>query len=95
MKVKDLTKKYQGYHIIEKGYPDSTPFFDMPKELQGLYGKEYAKALSELKVYGYRVKHKPHVAIDITSAVFGGKKRPNTHYKGTVEIYLKGRKNHR
>ena len=46
----------------------------------------------ELEVMGYEVSHKPFVSVDITSAVFGGKKRRNRHYQGTLYIYLKGAK---
>ena len=92
MKVKDLKAKYKGYKFIEMGYPDCIPFTQLPKELDGLYGKEYEKVENELDVKGYRVYHKPHTDIDITAALFGGKKKPNPHYEGTVEIYLKGRK---
>lgn len=92
MKVKDLIVRYPGYQIIEQGYPDSVPFTELPRELQGLHGKAYEKVEGELRVYGYKVSHKPFECVDITAALFGGKKRPNPKYKGQVEIYLKGRK---
>lgn len=92
MKVKDLIKKYPGYQIVEKGYPDSWPFSDLPKELQGLRGKEFEKVEMELEVKGFKVIDKPHTNIDITHCVLGGKKRKNAAYKGTLIIYLKGDK---
>ena len=88
MKVKELLAKYPGYSVVEMGYPDSIPFTMLPKELQGLRGKEYEKVEMELEVKGYKVFDKPHTDIDITAALFGGKKRPNPSYKGTLEIYL-------
>jgi len=88
MKVKELIAKYPGYSVIEKGYPDSFPFTMLPKELQGLSGKAYEKVEMELEVKGFKVIHKPHTDIDITSTLFGGKKKPNQTYKGTLEIYL-------
>lgn len=88
MKVKELRKKYKGYKIIEMGYPDSIPFTMLPKECQGLYGKELAKVIDELEVKGYKVYEHPHTDINITHLILGGKKRPNPSYKGTVEIYL-------
>lgn len=95
MKVKELVKKYPGYQVIEKGYPDSFPFADLPKELQGLSGKAYEKVEMELEVKGYKVQDKPFTSVDITHAIFGGKKRPNQSYKGMLYIYLKGNKKRR
>ena len=95
MKVKELISKYPKYSIIEQGYPDSFPFSDLPKELQGLHGKEYEKVEMELEVKGYKAVAKPHTDIDITAALFGGKKKPNPHYEGTLYIYLKGDKKRR
>ena len=92
MKVKELIAKYPKYSVIEQGYPDSFPFSDLPRELQGLYGKAYEKVEMELEVKGYKVIHKPHTNIDITHLVVGGKKRPNVSYEGTLEIYLRGKK---
>lgn len=92
MKVKELIARYPGYQIIEQGYPDSIPFTELPRELQGLRGKAYEKVEGELRVYGYKVSHKPIERVDITAALFGGKKRPNAKYKGQVKIYLRGRK---
>ena len=92
MKVKELIAKYKGYKIIETGYPDSAPFAMLPKELDGLYGKAYEKVSNELEVKGFKVIEKPHTDIDITAALFGGKKRPNPSYKGTLYIYLKSDK---
>lgn len=92
MKVKDLIAQYPNYSVIEQGYPDSIPFTELPKELQGLSGKAYEKVEMELEVMGYEVSHKPFTSVDITSAVFGGKKRRNRHYQGTLYIYLKGAK---
>lgn len=88
MKVKDLINKYPNYNVVEMGYPDSIPFTMLPKELQGLSGKAYEKVEMELEVKGYDVIHKPFDSIDITHCVFGGKKRPNIHYEGTLYIYL-------
>ena len=90
MKVKELIAKYPKYSVIEQGYPDSFPFSDLPRELQGLYGKAYEKVEMELEVMGYDAIAKPHTDIDITAALFGGKKKPNPHYEGTLYIYLKG-----
>ncbi len=95
MKVKELEAKYKGYKIIHKGYPDSIPFTMLPKELNGLSGRAYTRVANELEVKGYKVIEKPHTDIDITAALFGGKKRPNPHYKGIVEIYLKSDKPYR
>ena len=92
MKVKELIAKYPRYQIVEMGYPDSFPFSELPRELQGLYGKEYEKVEMELEVKGYEVHHDPHTNIDITHLVCGGKKRPNASYEGTLYIYLKGDK---
>ena len=58
MKVKELIAKYPGYMVIEKGYPDSIPFSELPRELDGLRGKAYEKVEGELRVYGYSVSHK-------------------------------------
>ena len=95
MKVKELIAKYPGYSVVEMGYPDSTPFTMLPKELQGLSGKAYEKVEMELEVKGYKVYDKPHTDIDITAALFGGKKKRNRHYKGTLYIYLKSDKPYR
>lgn len=95
MKVKELVAKYPGYSVTEMGYPDSIPFCEMPKELQGKHGKEYVKILNELEVVGYEVIEKPHTDIDITHLIFGGKKRPNVSYKGYLNIYLVSDKPHR
>ena len=92
MKVKELIAKYPGYQVIEQGYPDSLPFSELPKELQGLHGKEFQKVEDELEVKGYEVFHKEFTSVDITHLVFGGKKRPNQSYKGMLYIYLKGEK---
>ena len=95
MTVKELIEKYPGYHVIEMGYPDSFPFGELPKELQGLSGKAYEKVEMGLEVKGYKVVDKPFTSIDVTHAIFGGKKRPNQSYKGTLYIYLKGDKKRR
>lgn len=92
MKVKELKAKYKGYQFIEMGYPDSIPFTELPKELWDLRGKAFDKVVDEMEVKGYEVIDKPVTCIDITAALFGGKKRPNSHYKGEVKIYLKGNK---
>ena len=88
MKYKELVAKYKGYQVIEKGYPNSTPFTFLPHELDGLHGKAYVRVLNELEVKGYKVVEKPTTSIDITHLVFGGKKRPNHTYKGTLYVYL-------
>ena len=90
MKVKELIAKYPGYEVIEMGYPESFPFSDLPKELQGLTGKAYEKVSMKLEVKGYKVIDKPFTSISIGHVLFGGKKQPNVEYKGTLEIYLKG-----
>lgn len=95
MKVKELIAQYPNYMVVEKGYPDSFPFSELPRELQGLTGKAYEKVEMELEVMGYEVSHKPFVSVDITSALFGGKKKRNRHYQGTLYIYLKGDKKRR
>ena len=95
MKVKELISKYPKYQIIEQGYPDSFPFSELPRELQGLHGKQYEKVEMELEVKGYKAVAKPVTCIDITAALFGGKKRPNATYDGTLYIYLKGDKKRR
>ena len=95
MKVKELIAKYPKYSVIEMGYPGDMPFTNLPKELQGLYGKAYERVEMELEVKGYEVFHKPHTDIDITAALFGGKKKPNKHYEGTLYIYLKGKEKKR
>lgn len=92
MKVKELIAKYPNYQVVEMGYPGCIPFTCLPKELQGLSGKAYEKVEMELEVKGYKVFHNPHTNIDITHLVVGGKKRPNSHYEGTLEIYLCGNK---
>lgn len=92
MKVKELIAKYPNYQVIEMGYPDSIPFTMLPSELNGLRGKAYEKVEMELDVKGYEVYHEPVTCIDITHCVFGGKKRPNAHYDGTLYIYLKSDK---
>lgn len=74
------------------GYPDCIPFTLLPEECEGLYGKQLAKVIDELEVKGYKVIDKPHTNIDITHLIVGGKKRPNSSYKGTLEIYLRGTK---
>ena len=89
LKVKELKAKYKGYKIVEKGYPDSIPFTMLPKELNDLHGKAYEKALDEWEVKGFKVIEKPHIDINITHLIVGGKKRPNSSYKGILEIYLK------
>lgn len=91
MKVKDLIKKYPNHQLIEKGYPNSFPFHDLPKELQCLHGKEYSKVLLDLEVKGYKVKDKPFTSVDITHCVFGGKKKANIKYDGHIYVYLKGK----
>ena len=88
MKVKEIIKLYPNYQIIGKGYPTSQPFAQLPKELNGLYGREYEKVFNELEVKGYEVKENPHTCIDITHCVFGGAKRRNRSYRGTVVLYL-------
>ena len=95
MKVKELIAKYPKYMVVEQGYPDSIPFTELPKELQGLSGKAYEKVEMELEVKGYEVHNKPFISVDITSALFGGKKGRNRHYEGTLYIYLKGDKKRR
>lgn len=88
MKVKELVKQYPNYQVVEMGYPDCIPFTCLPKECQGLYGRALAKVIDELEVKGYEVIDKPHTNIDITHLIIGGKKRPNSTYKGTLIIYL-------
>lgn len=95
MLVKELIKKYPGYLVVEMGYPDSLPFTELPKELQGLSGKAYERVEMELEVKGYEVHDKPFTSVDITHCIFGGKKRPNQSFKGTLYIYLKGDKKRR
>ena len=92
MKVKELIAKFPHYQIVEQGFPDSLPFTQLPKELQGLQGREYYKVFYELEVKGFKALKKDYVCIDITSALFGGKKKPNPKYEGTLYIYLKGDK---
>lgn len=92
MKVKELIAKYPNHNVVEMGYPDSMPFTNLPKELQGLSGKAYQKVEMELEVKGYKVFNKPFESIDITHCIFGDKKRPNPKYAGTLYIYLKGNK---
>ncbi len=77
MKVKELKAKYKGYMFIEMGYPDSIPFTEIP-----------SGNTDEMEVKGYEVKNKPFTNIDITHSVFGGKKRSNQSYKGSIRIYL-------
>ena len=89
MKVKELIAKYPNYSVIEMGYPDSMPFSELPSELNGLHGKAYERVEMELEVKGYDAIAKPHTDIDITAALFGGKKRPNKSYDGFLYIYLK------
>lgn len=91
MKVKDLIKKYPNHLLIEKGYPNSRPFSDLSKELQGLFGKEYNKVLLELDVKGYKIDNKPFTSVDITHCLFGGKKKVNIKYDGHLYVYLKGK----
>lgn len=95
MKVKDLKAKYPGYLVVEQGYPDSIPYTELPRELDGLRGKQFDRVCDELDVFGYEVYSKPFTSVDITSALFGGKKRPNKEYKGHLYIYLKGDKKRR
>ena len=95
MKVKELIARYPNHNVVEMGYPDSIPFTELPRELQGLSGKEYQKVEMELEVMGYEVIDKPFTSVDITHLVFGGKKRRNKHYEGTLYIYLKGGKKRR
>ena len=95
MKVKELIAKYPNYMVVEMGYPDSIPFTELPRELQGLSGKAYEKVEMELEVIGYKVHSKPFTSVDITHLVFGGKKRANKSYEGTLYIYLKGNKKRR
>ena len=95
MKVKELKAKYPDYLVVEQGYPDSIPYTELPKELQSLQGKEFDRVCGELEVKGYEVVDKPFTSIDITAALFGGKKRPNKNYKGHLYIYLKGDKKRR
>lgn len=92
MKVKELISKYPNYQVIEMGYPNSIPFTQLPRELDGLYGKDFERVVMELDVKGFEAIDKPFESIDITHLVFGGKKRSNSHYKGTLYIYLKGDK---
>ena len=89
MKVKELIAKYPHYSIIEMGTPRDFPFTNLPKELRGLSGKAYEKVEMELEVKGYEVIAKPHTSIDVSHLIFGGKKRPNKTYDGTLYIYLK------
>ena len=95
MKVKELLEKYPKHAVVEMGYPDSLPFTELPKELEDLRGKEYDRVFRELEVKGYEVHNKPFVSIDITAALFGGKKKRNRHYEGHLYIYLKGDKSRR
>lgn len=89
MKVKDLIVKYPNYSIVEMGTPNDIPFTNLPNELWGLSGKAYEKVEMELEVKGYEVIAKPHTSVDITHLIFGGKKKPNKSYDGTLYIYLK------
>lgn len=89
MKVKELIAKYPKHSVIEMGTPKDFPFSNLPRELQGLSGKAYEKVEMELEVKGYDVVDKPHIDIDITAALFGGKKKRNKHYDGYLYIYLK------
>lgn len=95
MKVKELKEKYPNYNIVEMGYPDCIPYTMLPRELDGLRGKEYERVENELEVKGYKVVDKPFTSVDITAALFGGKKKRNRHYKGTLYIYLKSDKPYR
>ena len=88
MKLKELREKYKGYHILEMGYPDSIPFTELPIKTYGLVGKSYEKATEDLEVKGFKVYEEPYTDINITHLILGGKKRPNTTYKGSVEVYL-------
>lgn len=81
MKVKELKAKYPNHLVVEMGYPDSLPFTEIP-----------SGNTDEMEVKGYKVKNKPFVSIDITQALFGGKKRKNRSYDGHLYIYLKGNK---
>jgi len=92
MTVKELISRYPGYQVIEMGYPDSLPFSELPRELSGLRGKAYEKVEMNLEVKGYKVYDNPHECVDVTHLVFGGLKRPNAKYNGTLYIYLKGDK---
>lgn len=90
MKVKELIAKYPKFKVIEMGTPRDIPFTNLPKELQGLSGKAYERVEMELEVKAYEVFETPGIDIDITAALFGGKKKRNRHYNGTLYIYLKG-----
>ena len=92
MKVKELIAKYPKYSVVEMGTPNDIPFTNLPRELQGLHGKAYERVEMELEVKAYQVYDTPHTDIDITAALFGGKKKRNRHYNGTLYIYLKGDK---
>lgn len=81
MKVKELKAKYPKHLVVEMGYPDSIPFSEIPDG-----------NTDEMEVKGYQVKNKPFTSVDITAALFGGKKRPNKTYEGHLYIYLKGNK---
>ena len=79
MKVKELKAKYPNHLVIEMvGYPDSLPFTEIPNG-----------NTDEMEVKCFEVKNKPFVSIDITQALFGGKKRKNRSYDGHLYIYLK------
>ena len=92
MKVKELIAKYPRFQVVEMGYPDSIPFTQLPKECNGLYGSQLKKVIDNLEVKGYKAINKPHTNINITHVICGGKKRPNSHYEGILEIYLKSDK---
>lgn len=79
MTYKDMTKKYPGYQIIQKGYKDSRPF----SMLNGV--------TDDTPILGYEVKEREIEYTDVTSAVFGGKKRPNPRYKGIVYVWYKSK----
>ena len=67
MKVKELVEKYPNHLVVERGYPNSIPFTELPKELRGLTGKAYNNVLMELEVKGYKVSNKPFTEVDINN----------------------------
>ena len=81
MIVKELKAKYPGYMVVEQGYPDSFPFSEIP-----------SGNTDNCEVKGYEVHNKEFTSVDITAALFGGRKKPNKTYKGHLYIYLKGNK---
>lgn len=83
MTVKELIKKYPNYQVLMMGYPNCIPYTCLPEELRGLHGRAFMRVANGLEVKGYEAHS---VEFDSVSLVDG----EVTHYKGTLEIYLKG-----